>query len=280
MLELAGVRTSDGIPLTGLLAAAEPAPPGRFDAVLLTHGAAGSFDEDLLRDVAAALNARGLTALRANNRGHDIVNRGDGRGRLLGTAFERLDDCVLDLRAWLDLLEQRGCRQILLFGHSLGAVKTAYYLATERDPRVTGCVLASPPRFNTERMLAGDRGDEFAATLTEAQAMVAAGRPDDLVRTTFPLPSLAGARAFIAKYASGAKYDVFANLPQIACPVFALTGDREFTETLFRDHPGDYDDARARKPDIEHAVIAGGDHHYRRVRDVAIAKLLAWIDAG
>jgi pimeloyl-ACP methyl ester carboxylesterase len=261
--ELVDVRTADRLLLTGLFAAAgSAAPPRRFDAALLMHGAATSYDEGFQREFSAALGARGLPTVRAGNRGHDIVNWGDGRGRLLGTAFERVDDCVLDWRAWLDFLEVRGYRRVLLFGHSLGAVKCAYYLAHEPDARVAGCVLASPPRFNTERMLACERGDELAATLTAAQALVAAGRPDDIVHTTFPLASISGARAYIAP------------------PVLALTGERELGDPLFRDHPGDYDDARARKPDIEHAVIAGGDHHYRRVRDVAIAKLLAWIDAG
>lgn len=274
------MRTSDGIPLSGLYAPADPsANPAPFDAALLMHGAAGAFDEDLLHDVAGALNARGIATVRANNRGHDIVNRGNGRGRLLGTAFERIDDCVLDWLAWLDLLAERGHRRLLLFGHSLGAVKSVFYLATAPDARVTGCVLASPPRFNTERMLACERGDDFAATLSEAQALVAAGRPDDLVRTRFPLTSLAGARAYIAKYASGARYDVFANLPAVACPVFALTGDREFGDPLFRDHPGDYDDVRARKPDVEHVVVPNGDHTYRRAREFALGRLIAWIDA-
>jgi pimeloyl-ACP methyl ester carboxylesterase len=279
--ELVEVRTADGLLLTGLFAAAGPAGrPPRFDAALVMHGAASSFDEGFLRDFSAALGTRGLATLRAGNRGHDIVNRGDGRGRMLGTAFERIDDCVLDWRSWLDLLETRGYRHVLLFGHSLGAVKCAYYLAHQADARVTGCVLASPPRFNTERMLACERGDELAATFAAAQAEVAAGRPDAIVRTTFPMASISGARAYIAKYGSGARYDVFANLTAIGCPVFALTGEREFADPLFRDHPGDYEEARERKPDIEHVVVPGGDHVYRRVRDVAIASLLAWVDAG
>jgi pimeloyl-ACP methyl ester carboxylesterase len=276
---LTAVRTADGIPLSGLYAGGDGAAgPVPFDAALLMHGAAGSFDEDLLRDVSAALNARGIATVRANNRGHDVVNRGDGRGRLLGTAFERIDDCVLDWRAWLDLLAERGHRRLLLFGHSLGAVKTVFYAATEADARVAGCVLASPPRFNTERMLACERGDAFAATLSDAQALVAAGRPDDLVRTRFPLTSLAGARAYIAKYAAGARYDVFANLPSVACPVFALTGDQEFGDPLFRDHPGDYADVRARKPDVEHVVVPNGDHTYRRARAFVLERLIGWID--
>ncbi len=278
--ELVDVRTSDGIPLTGVLADVPlPERPARFDAALLMHGAGGGFDEGILGVFAATLEAGGIATLRADNRGHDIVNRGDGRGRMLGTAFERLDDCVHDWRAWIDLLAERGYRDLLLVGHSLGGVKCAFYLAHEQDARVRGCVLASPPRLNTERMLASERGGEFAKTLAEAQALVAAGRPDDLVHTTFPLPSIAGARAYIAKYAAGTRYDVFANLADVTCPVLAFTGDREFGDPLFRDHPGDYETLRDRKADVEHVVVPGGDHVYRRARPFVTERLLAWVAA-
>ncbi len=214
LVELVEVHTNDGVVHAGALAKPAKRPGGtpRFDAVLMMHGAAGAFSEGFYRNFSAALVERGVTTLRANNRGHDVVNRGDGRGKLQGAALEQLDDCVLDWQAWLGFLQSRRFHRILLFGHSLGAVKTAYYLATQPDARVQGCVLASPPRFNTELMLASERGHEFAATLERAKALVAAGRPDELMPTTFPLRSFSGAEAYLAKYAMGAKYDVLENV--------------------------------------------------------------------
>jgi pimeloyl-ACP methyl ester carboxylesterase len=201
LVELLDARTSDGVTMSGALA--EPSIPAsgipRFDAALMMHGAAATFYDGFYRNFSAALVDRGTATLRANNRGHDLVNRGDGRGRFMGVALEAIEDCGLDIRAWLDLLESRGYRRILLFGHSLGAIKSAYYLATERDSRVTGCVLASPPRFNTERMLASERGDEFATTIAAARAEVAAGRPATFVPTTYPRREFAGAAAYLAK---------------------------------------------------------------------------------
>ena len=281
LVELVEVRTSDGVTLNGALA--EPLVPAagvpRFDAALMLHGAAATFYDGFYRNFSAALVERGVATLRANNRGHDVVNRGDGRGRFLGVALEAIDDCGLDIRAWLDLLEARGYRRLLLFGHSLGAIKAAYYLATESAPRVGGCILASPPRFNTELMLANERGAEFAATIAEARNEVAAGRPDAFVKTTYPRREFAGARAYLAKYATGARFDVFAHVVDVAVPVLALTGSEELDDPNFRDHPAAYAEARTKKADLTFEIVPDGDHFYTRAQTFAIDRLLAWIDA-
>ena len=280
LVELVEIRTSDDVPHSGALAV--PKPMGgtpRFDAVLMMHGAAAAFFEPFYRNFSAALVERGVATLRANNRGHDVINRGNGRGTLLGVALEIIEDCVIDWNAWLGFLEERGYERILLFGHSLGAVKTAYYLATQRDARVHGCVLASPPRFNTDILLASERGPEFAATIAAAKALVAARRPDDLVTTTFPLKSFSSAQAYLAKYAMGTRFDVFQHVAKIPCPVFALTGERELVDPVFRDHPAEYAAAREKKPDVEFVVVPDGDHYYTLAQTFAVERLLAWIDS-
>ncbi|HEV8021996.1 MAG TPA: alpha/beta fold hydrolase [Candidatus Lustribacter sp.] len=278
-VELVEVRTSDDIRHAGAFAAARTgAATPRFDAALMMHGAAGTFSDPFYRNFSAALVERGVATLRANNRGHDVINRGNGRGAMLGLALETVEDCILDWQAWLGWLEARGFRRILLFGHSLGAVKTAYFLATARDPRVHGCVLASPPRFNTERLLASaEYGREFARTIAEAEELVAAGMPAELIPTTFPLRSYSSAQAYLAKYTRGAAFDVFAHVADIPCPVLALTGELELDDPVFRDHPAEYAAARERKPDLEFTVVTGGDHFYTQAQTFAVERLLAWL---
>ncbi len=280
LVELVEVHTSDDVVHSGALAKPAKRHGGtpRFDAVLMMHGAAGAFAESFYRNFSAALVERGVSTLRANNRGHDVINRGNGRGKLQGAALERLDDCVLDWQAWLGFLESRRYHRILLFGHSLGAVKTAYYLATQPDPRVQGCVLASPPRFNTAVMLASERGAELAATIERAKALVAGGKPDELMPTTFPLRSLSGAEAYLAKYAMGTKYDVLENAAKIPCPVFALVGELELGDPTFRDYPDGYPQVRQKKRDLDFVVVPNGDHFYALAQAFAVEHLLAWID--
>lgn len=278
LVELVEVRTSDDLRHAGAFAAARPgAAPARFDAALMMHGAAGTFSDPFYRNFSAALVERGVATLRANNRGHDVINRGGGRGAMLGVAFETVEDCILDWQAWLGFLEARGLRRILLFGHSLGAVKTAYFLARTRDPRVHGCVLASPPRFNTELLLASEYGPEFARTIAMAKELVAAGMPAELMATTFPLPSYSSAQAYLAKYTRGAAFDVFAFVAGIPCPVLALTGELELDDPAFRSHPAEYAAARERKPDLEFTLVPGGDHFYTLSQTFAVERLLAWL---
>src|SRR5580704_2054892 len=97
LVELVDVRTSDDIRHAGAFAAARTgtAVP-RFDAALLMHGAAGTFSDPFYRNFSAALVERGVATLRANNRGHDVINRGNGRGAMLGLALETVEDCILD----------------------------------------------------------------------------------------------------------------------------------------------------------------------------------------
>lgn len=281
LVELVEVLTNDGIRHAGAFAAprAGAATP-RFDAALMMHGAAGTFSDPFYRNFSAALVECGVATLRANNRGHDVINRGSGRGAMLGVALEVIEDCARDWQAWLGLLEARGFRRILLFGHSLGAVKTAYFLAITGAPRVVqGCVLASPPRFNSELLLASEYGPEFSRTIAAAQALVAAGKPDELMPTTFPLRSFSSAQAYLAKYTRGAAFDVFAHVAAIPCPVLALTGELELDDPVFRDHPAEYAAARERKPDLEFTVVPGGDHFYTLAQAFAVERLLEWIDA-
>src|SRR5947208_281114 len=127
--ELVSVQTADGVGLHGTLR--RPATgfgaPAAFDCVVLHHGASANFygASPLFDRLERGLVAAGSAVLRVNNRGHDIVFNGS-RG-LLGSAYEIVDDCRHDLRAWTDFGENSGFRRIAHWGHSLGALKSIYY---------------------------------------------------------------------------------------------------------------------------------------------------------
>jgi alpha/beta superfamily hydrolase len=280
LVELLDARTADDITLHGALAVPTDAgdPDARpFDAVLMMHGHAGTFSDPYFRGFSDALVARGYATLRANNRGHDIVNRADRNGRLLGVALETVADCVHDWRAWIDVLAGRGYARVLVWGHSLGAVKTAWYLSHETDTRVGGCILASPPRFDPATYRASARGDEYLANVAHAHALIDAGTPDLLFRSTFPMPALAGPQAYLDKYASGSRYDVFDFVAGVKPPVLALTGERELAEFSFASHVAGYDAARARKPDLDHVIVPAGDHFSTGMQPFVVDTIDAWL---
>lgn len=85
-----------------------------------------------------ALLARGCAVLRVNCRGHDPVCRAlvFGEYKKMGAAYEDMEGCLEDWAAWIEFAQAAGYRRIGLWGHSLGATKSIYYMAVRKDPRV------------------------------------------------------------------------------------------------------------------------------------------------
>jgi alpha-beta hydrolase superfamily lysophospholipase len=170
--EFCRFRTSDGLELQGLYVPAGDAPAN--GVVLHVHGLDGSFYENRFIDaVAAVYNRHGLDFLTFNNRGHDYISDilveeaagGPATYRQAGGMYEVLEECVADIAAAAGFARGRGCRRVLLEGHSHGALKVLYYLVRARDPAVSGLVLMSPSDdFATARAQYGDRFAEGRVT--------------------------------------------------------------------------------------------------------------------
>lgn len=277
-VELVSTVTSDEVALHGaFLAAQTNERESDIDAVVLMHGVANTFYISLSPIISELLAAAGYPTLHANNRGHDIVTRGAKPQTYLGAAFERLEDSVPDWKAWLDWLVARGHRRILLCGHSLGGVKTAYASATAPHPAVAAVVLFSPPRFSYERWMESPRAQEFRDHLARAQALIDAGTPDALMAVTMPVPFIASAGAYIAKYGPQARFDVFAHAVRVGVPVLGFTGEQEFADVSFRDHPTQWVEAAKRKSDMTHHIVPDADHYYRGKEPWVVERLLAWM---
>ncbi|OYV87869.1 MAG: hypothetical protein B7Z73_09455, partial [Planctomycetia bacterium 21-64-5] len=109
MTELVETTTADGIRLHGALFLPEGGPQTdvRRGAVLLLHGAGCNFyGSTLFAGLIPAMTRLGLAALSVNTRGHDAVSTATTPNgvRMLGAAFEMVDDCRHDVAAWIDWL--------------------------------------------------------------------------------------------------------------------------------------------------------------------------------
>src|SRR5262249_24978284 len=152
--------------------------PRRFniDCVIFHHGGSGNFYRrpyPLGERLASGFLDAGCAVMRVNNRGHDIVSRGT-RG-LQGFSLEIVDECRYDLAAWNDFAESRGFKNVALVGHSMGAVKSIYYMANVPDTRVRCVIAISPPRFSYSTYLSLEGRERFAADYARAQKFVAEG---------------------------------------------------------------------------------------------------------
>jgi pimeloyl-ACP methyl ester carboxylesterase len=290
MVDLVDVETEDGLQHTGALA--EPAGGGQGrPAVLLMHGSAMNFYHPFLRFFLEGLRRAGYVALAANNRGHDLVSRAVGPKErvtrlesipdtpepLYGTAYESFAGIAADWRTWIRFLAERG-RRVVLWAHSRGAVKTAYYLAEHGDDDVVAAVLCSPPRFSYRAWVASARGQEFLADLGAAEAAVARGEPEALLHVRIPMDYLATAANYVDQYGPAERYDVFALLPRVRVPVLVLSGTAEVAQRFgFDELPEAMARLALEKADLSHRSVPEGDHLYTGQERVALDHILAWL---
>jgi pimeloyl-ACP methyl ester carboxylesterase len=261
-VKLVSVETADGVRLDGVLR--EPAHRGAgrlgIDAVIFHHGVGGNFyNASYVTAIGDAVLDEGCAVLRVNNRGHDLAYNSP-RGRS-GAAFETVDDCRHDWRAWLDFTRSLGYERIALWGHSLGAVKTIYYLATEHDPRVVCAVTTSPPRFSHSAYLGEAEAREFTDQLAAAQRLLDQGEGEHLLAVEVPTPLVLTARTYVDKYGPDARYDILAHLPNVPAPLLVTVGSKE-DQISFRHLPQQLTDMAAGRPTLTFALIDGADHQY------------------
>lgn len=125
-------ETSDGLTLPGLLYEAK----GSKKAVIYLHGNGSSsifYDEKEYRDLPKALNKKGISILKFNNRGANIIKKlnmskgSEVKRKPFGMAFERIKECVPDINGAVKLLQKLGYRELYLAGTSTGANKICVY---------------------------------------------------------------------------------------------------------------------------------------------------------
>ena len=195
LVDLISVVNREGLVLDGAFYAPSGKPiPAPVDAMLLIHGSRGNFCDPATKSMAEDLSATGIACLALNTNAHDTLWYHPPSDSYKGNAFEILENTMSDLRAGIDYLEQRGYRTIGLLGHSMGAVRVAYYAATEDDPRVKAVVPVSPVRLSCSHYLQSVDADESLSNLETARRLVSEGQPDTVFRVNFPSPSSSARR--------------------------------------------------------------------------------------
>ena len=142
------IYTEDNLELVGLLYEPDQATK---KVLVHVHGMAGNFYENKFLDyLANTLTNSGVAFLTFNNRGceyiKDMYRVTDGERKVvrIGDAYERFEECILDIKAAINFVEQRGFSEIHLSGHSLGGPKVAYYSSFSQDKRLQSLIFLSP----------------------------------------------------------------------------------------------------------------------------------------
>jgi pimeloyl-ACP methyl ester carboxylesterase len=277
-VDLVHVVTQDGVRLDGVLhrATVAPEPWLPVDAVICFHGVGGNFYSPyVFEPMAERLANAGCTVIRTSNRGHDVIfnpaaspnmsyeqlEARRAAGNRLGAAFELLGDSQHDWKAWIDYAAGLGFRRIAVWGHSLGGVKTIYYLANQVDERITCAIASSPPRFNYEMNLAASTGPEFKRNVETAERLVGEGTPEALMTVQVPNINVFTARTFLDKYGPHDSFDILRLLPETGVPLLLTLGSDEKT-LHFADLLATGDGIANSHANISYSLIDGADHLY------------------
>src|SRR5690349_21456681 len=217
-------KTDDNERLHGLLFT--PQDQQTDLALLFVHGVAMNFYLPPLSVFGQEPAARGFHSFVINTRGHDWISRAGNLTKFGGSAYELLEDCLPDLDAALEFLQEQGYRRFVLIGHSLGAIKSIIYQGTRRRADIFGIVSCSAPRqFYSERIA---RQAGFREVIEKAEAMIAAGKGEELISVGVgSTPGIFTAHAHVNKYGRDDNNDCRPYAKRINCPLLAIVGSAE-----------------------------------------------------
>jgi len=271
-LQLVQTTTPDGLRLWGALTQSTSTPADRL--VICLHGVASNFyASTLMQSLSTALEQKGLDVLRVNTRGHDnicTIGSEDG-ARRLGAAFEIVDDCRHDIAGWLKLASSLGYQDVILLGHSLGALKVIYSQAHEPLDQVSAIVAISPPRLSCQAFMEAETSSLFLESLERARQRVDQGQGEELIEIRFPLPLQISARGYLDKYGPGERYNLLEFISQIRSPLLVTFGSLEVERgsIAFAGLPEAIQHATSGTPGWPGSidVVQGAGHHYSDHRE-------------
>ena len=280
LVDLISVINREGLRLDGAFYA--PAEGvrglGPVDAVLLIHGSRGNFYDPATKTMAEDLSGLGYACLTLNTNAHDTMWFNPAGQNFKGNAFEVLENTMSDLGAGIDHLSERGYQRIGLLGHSIGAVRVAYYAATQNDPRVAVVVPISPVRLSYSYYMESEDAEEFGSIVAVAQRLIDQGDPEGVLRVRFPIPQFFSAASYLDKHGPEEKYNLIRLAGGIRVPILTLNGSLE-THTRLRDMAQDLAAASVNSPRAATLMIDQGEHSLVNRMAEASDAVLEWLAA-
>ena len=283
------VTTEDKYILHGMVCEPEvAAATGTW--VVHVHGSYGNFYENFfLTPIADAYMKAGVAFVSINTRGReyyaDFKTREEDKysSRRIGGIHEIFRECLRDIRPWIQNAKDPGAKLVVLEGHSLGAMKVAYY-AWHNPEEVAALILMSPPdSIGLQRADVGGKYDEYLSLAIE----VSATKPDELMPSAAyydPITSSAYCGLFESPEEAGmftyGDLDLMRRsaLGHVSCPILATFATQD--EAVVHDLETCKKAIAACVPipeqlDVE--IIEGANHSYH-FREDALSQILAqWV---
>jgi len=273
--ELTSVETRDGLTLHGAMYEGDIEKP----ALILLHGAAMNFYTGIGRFLPNLINPHNYACLTANNRGHDFGTAPDGDKKpVLGLMREHFQDCIYDIEAWIDFLNQRGYQRVILVGHSQAITKILYAQNTQQYSAITGLVLVSPPPSASKMMRYLVSDNFYERGLFKAQEVTELGADSQLIilRGRGTMPWIFTAGTFLSFYGPNSPTDTEELCRNIYCPALLIRGSNDF-EPINRELLANMKENAGRTEAFSIVEIEGADHFYSQHEEQLGEVILEWL---
>ncbi len=232
-MEIVRAKTQDGYHFSGLLSRAEDSKR----IIIHIHGMAGSVVlNKYYSDMHESYVKNGISFLVGEHRGTGTISAfvHDTTEGICGNAFEKFEDCVFDIQAWVDYARDLGFEEVWLQAHSLGPSKVAYYLSSVKNHGIKGAVLISPADM-LGLVKVGSGKKDFDLMYPEAKRLQHDGRGDVLLSTKLWGDGMLSANTFLNFFEEGSKAAIFNfhdnknwdTVGKIDIPVIAFTGTED-----------------------------------------------------
>ncbi|MFA5966986.1 MAG: alpha/beta fold hydrolase [Patescibacteria group bacterium] len=257
-------------------------------AYLHIHGMAGNFYENRFLDaMAKELTDNCYAFMSINTRGHDYIADfpiagPEEKSKKIGDAYEIFEECLLDIKPAIDYLQKHGYKEIILCGHSLGAVKVAYYITKTQDQRVNKLILMSPP----DMVGLTEKENDSEKTMEQAKKMVSEGKGNEL------LPGLLwgwyylSANTYLNFSVRDNPIDIFNTydkaklslLSEIRIPTLAFLGEKDDAAIMSPREALEIMKSKATQaPIFDIDIIPSAPHSYFSHEREMVQKIVSWL---